>query len=143
MEGGSALCFHPELQRVVFLLQFCMGGCQALDSFLVVSLGFCEFGGFGLEVFDAGGQTIHHMGFLVGACHYEGSSWGKGWSEGLYAGEKRGGRDEKRCLGRKDLADAAWKNQNGEAGSMIILGLGARDVPGCLATTDCYFTSSI
>ena len=35
----------------------------------MVSLRFGEFGGFGLDVFDAGGQTVHDMGFLVGACH--------------------------------------------------------------------------
>ena len=56
--GGRAhylLCFHPEFQRVVFLLQFCIGGCEVLDSFVVISSRFGEVGGFGLQVFDAGG----------------------------------------------------------------------------------------
>ena len=51
----SALCFHPNLERVVFLLQLCIGGRQVLDPFLMISLCFAEFGGFGLEVFDVGG----------------------------------------------------------------------------------------
>lgn len=49
------LCFHPNFQRVVFLLQFCIGGCEVFDSLVVVSFRFCEVGGFGLQVFDAGG----------------------------------------------------------------------------------------
>ena len=54
-EAHYLLCFHPKFQRVVFLLQFCIGGREVLDSFLVVSFRFCEVGGFGLQVFDAGG----------------------------------------------------------------------------------------
>ncbi len=38
-----------------------------------MALCFGEVGGLGLEVFDAGGQGVHDVGFLVGACHFEGS----------------------------------------------------------------------
>lgn len=75
----NILCFHPELERIVFLLQLGIGGCQVLDPFLVVALCFCKVGGFGLKVFDAGGQTVHDMGFLVGACHCEVAIDGIGW----------------------------------------------------------------
>ena len=75
---GSVLCFHPQLERVVFLLQLCIGGRQVLDPFLMVSLCSAEFGGLGLEVFDVGSQGVHNMGFLVGACHGDGSIGGSG-----------------------------------------------------------------
>ena len=67
------LGFHPDLQRIVFLLKLRIGSCEILDLFLMISLRFRELCGFGLEVFDAGGQGVDDMGFLVGACHCEGS----------------------------------------------------------------------
>ena len=41
-----------------------------------MALCFGEVGGFGLEVFDAGGQGVHDVGFLVSACHSDGSIGG-------------------------------------------------------------------
>lgn len=69
--GRSLLCFHPDFERVVVLLKLGVGGGQVLDSFLVISFRFRELGGLGLEVFDAGGEIVHNMGFLVGACHVD------------------------------------------------------------------------
>lgn len=69
--GRGLLCFHPDLEGVVFLLELRVGSCQVLDSFLMISFCFDEFGGLGLKVFDAGGQTVHDVGFLVSACHID------------------------------------------------------------------------
>ena len=38
----------------------------------MISLRFPEVCGLGLKVFDAGGQGVHDMGFLIGACHCDG-----------------------------------------------------------------------
>lgn len=123
MEGGRILRFHPDLERVVFLLKLRVGSCQVLDPFLMVSLCFGELRGFGLEIFDASGQSVHDVGFLVGSCHCEWSIGKFGQQEeldgnGLRCVERDRER-ESRCLGRKNNVGAARRNNNnGEAGNL-------------------------
>lgn len=93
MEGGRILRFHPDLECVVFLLKLRVGSCQVLDPFLMVSLCFGELRGFGLEIFDAGGQGVHDVGFLVGSCHCE-------WSIGKFGQQEELDGNGLRCVER-------------------------------------------
>lgn len=84
----------------------------------MVSLCFGELGGLGVEVFDAGGQAVHDMGFLVGACHC-GGPIGSFRSEELDGGGMRGGEEFGQVSGTQEKKAAARRN-NGEAGKMML-----------------------
>lgn len=50
----------------------------------MVSLCFCEVGGLGLELFDAGVQAVEDMRFLVNTRHGDGSIGESGWRIGFW-----------------------------------------------------------
>ena len=68
----EVLGFHPHFQIGVLLLQGRIRERQVLELFLLQPFGPGELGGLGLDRFDAGGEGVEDVGFLVGARH----GWG-------------------------------------------------------------------
>ena len=105
MERKSSLRLHPELQRVVLLLQFRIRVREVLDPLLVVSLRLGQFRRLALQVFDAGSQAVQEVRFLVCACHYCDGSIGRGGRRKVQLDgddwERERENEESRCVERK------------------------------------------